>query len=53
MIRGFDEDEFGLTEVGAEATRRGLELLDVYGDPEDLRIRFAPLGMTNRGEETA
>jgi hypothetical protein len=30
-------DEFGLTEVGAEATRRGLELLDVYGDPEDLR----------------
>jgi len=30
-------DEFGLTEVGAEATRRGLELLDAYGDPEDLR----------------
>jgi hypothetical protein len=30
-------DDFGLTEVGAEATRRGLELLDVHGDPEDLR----------------
>jgi hypothetical protein len=30
-------DRFGLTEVGAEATRRGLELLDAYDDPKDLR----------------
>jgi hypothetical protein len=30
-------DDFGLTEVGAEATQRGLELLDAYGDPENLR----------------
>jgi hypothetical protein len=30
-------DRFGLTEVGSKATRRGLELLDAYGDPENLR----------------
>lgn len=30
-------DQFGLTEVGAEATQRGLELAEVTGDPEDLR----------------
>lgn len=30
-------DDFGLTEIGAEATRRGLELAEATGDPEDLR----------------
>lgn len=30
-------DRFGLTEVGAEATRRGLELIEAAGDPEKLR----------------
>jgi tetratricopeptide (TPR) repeat protein len=30
-------DRFGLTEIGAEATRRGLELLEARGDPERLR----------------
>jgi hypothetical protein len=30
-------DRFGLTEVGAEATRRGLELVEATGDPEELR----------------
>jgi tetratricopeptide (TPR) repeat protein len=30
-------DEFGLTQVGAEATRRALELVEATGDPEDLQ----------------
>lgn len=30
-------DRFGLTEIGAEAARRGLELVEATGDPEDLR----------------
>jgi len=30
-------DHFGLTEIGAEATRRGIELAEATGDPEDLR----------------
>ena len=30
-------DRFGLTEIGAEATRRGLALLKATGDPERLR----------------
>jgi hypothetical protein len=30
-------DRFGLTEVGTEATRRGLELIEATGDPEKLR----------------
>jgi hypothetical protein len=29
--------DFGLTELGTEATRRGLELLEVKGDPDKLR----------------
>lgn len=29
-------DDFGLTEIGAEATRRGIELIEATGDPEDL-----------------
>jgi hypothetical protein len=29
-------DQFGLTEVGAEAAQRGLELVDATGDPEKL-----------------
>ncbi len=30
-------DRHGLTEIGAQATRRGLELIDAQGDPEKLR----------------
>ena len=30
-------DNFGLTEIGAQAACRGLELLDETGDPEELR----------------
>jgi len=30
-------DEFGLTQVGAEVTRRALELVEATGDPEDLQ----------------
>jgi len=30
-------DHFGLTEIGAEAARRGLELVEATGDPENLR----------------
>lgn len=30
-------DHYGLTEIGAEAARRGLALLDAEGDPENLR----------------
>ena len=30
-------DRYGLTEIGAQATRRGLELMDAQGDPEKLR----------------
>ena len=30
-------DRYGLTEIGAQATRRGLELIDAQGDPEKLR----------------
>lgn len=30
-------DHFGLTELGTEATERGLELLEATGDPEKLR----------------
>jgi len=30
-------DRFGLVDVGLEATRRGLDVLEATGDPEDLR----------------
>jgi hypothetical protein len=30
-------DHFGLTEIGAEAARRGLDLVEATGDPENLR----------------
>ena len=34
-------DHFGLADLGAEVTRHGLELLDVTGDPENLRNQMA------------
>ena len=33
-------DRYGLTEIGAQAARRGLELLDAQGDPEKLRTQL-------------
>jgi hypothetical protein len=36
----FTFDHFGLTEVGAEAARRGLELVEATGDPENLRAQL-------------
>jgi len=30
-------DRFGLTEIGTQATRRGLELVEATGDPENIR----------------
>jgi tetratricopeptide (TPR) repeat protein len=39
-VIGLTFDHFGLTTLGIEATRRGLEVLDATGDPEDLRDQF-------------
>jgi hypothetical protein len=36
-IMAISFDSYGLTELGSEAARRGLELLDAQGDPEALR----------------
>jgi tetratricopeptide (TPR) repeat protein len=33
-------DHFGLTEIGAEAARRGVDLVEATGDPEKLRDQF-------------
>ncbi len=39
-VIGLTFDHFGLTTLGIEATRRGLEVLDATGDPEELRDQF-------------
>lgn len=36
-VIGVTFDRFGLAKLGIEATRRGLEVLDATGDPEELR----------------
>jgi hypothetical protein len=45
-------DQFGLTEVGAEAAQRGLELVEATGDPEKLRDQLLDsLGDLRKSEQ--